>query len=104
MSPDERVAALTRELVRTLDDFSKIMDRYAIITEQTRDYLTSDEVAERCKVHPQTVDKWVRMGLQCYVIGKGPKFLWPEVQAFIEKTFKHGDVVEEWRGAKRRAS
>lgn len=104
MTPEDRIAALTRELTRTLDTFSAIMERYAIITEHSRDYLTSDEVAERCRVHSQTVDKWVRQGLQCYMIGKGPKFLWPEVQQFIEKNFKHGDVLEEWHGATRRAS
>ena len=104
MTPDQRVEALTRELIKTLDEFGKIMDRYAAMTEHTRDYLTSEEVAERCKVHPQTVDKWVRQGLTCYMIGRGPKFLWPDVQAFIEANFKHGDVLEEWHGASRRAS
>lgn len=104
MTPEQRVEALTRELTRTLDDFGKIMDRYGVLVESTKDYLTSEEVAERCKIHSQTVDKWVRMGLRHYAIGKGPKFLWPEVQAFIEKNFKHGDVLEEWHGASRRAS
>jgi hypothetical protein len=105
MTTDQRVEALTRELMHTLDEFSKIMEKYALLTGFSREYLTSEDVADRCKVHSQTVDKWVRVyGLKCYMIGKGPKFLWPDVQEFIERTFKHGDVLEEWHGATRRAS
>jgi excisionase family DNA binding protein len=83
---------LMRELAHALEGTSQALRRLSGIPENDREYLTSQEVADRLKVHHQYVDRLVKMGLKHYRIGRGPKFLWTEVQQFVEN--KYGAVDE----------
>jgi excisionase family DNA binding protein len=88
-----------RELARELDTLSGIIRKISGVHEPEKELLTSDEVAARIRVHPQTVDKLVRQGLPCYRVGKGPKFSWAEVQQFLFLHHRDGGSLEQWSGA-----
>ena len=60
-----------------------------------REYLTTEEVAERCKVNKQLVFVWTKKGLPYYTFGRGWKFQWSEVVAFLRHN-RHIAPVE-WR-------
>ena len=54
------------------------------------EYLTNDEVAKILRVHPRTVDRWLKQGmLKGYKLGNGKTSLWRisknEVKKFLEK-------------------
>jgi excisionase family DNA binding protein len=54
------------------------------------EYLTNDEVAKILRVHPRTVDRWLKRGmLKGYKLGNGKTSLWRisknEVKKFLEK-------------------
>ena len=54
------------------------------------EFLTNDEVAKNLRVHPRTVDRWLKRGmLRGYKLGKGKTALWriskSEFKIFLEK-------------------
>jgi len=54
------------------------------------EFLTNDEVAKSLRVHPRTVDRWLKRGmLKAYKLGKGKTALWRipknEFMKFLEK-------------------
>lgn len=98
MEQGEHLTLVLRELARELDALSKVVRKLSGIPEPDREYLTSDEVAARLRIHPQSVDRLVRQGLPCYRIGKGPKFLWSEVQTYLKKNY-HDGFPGNWTGA-----
>lgn len=54
------------------------------------EFLTKDEVAKSLRVHPRTVDRWLKSGaLEGYKLGKGKTSLWriskAEFDAFLKK-------------------
>ena len=54
------------------------------------EYLTNDEVAKILRVHPRTVDRWLKRGmLKGYKLGNGKTSLWriskDEVKKFLKK-------------------
>jgi excisionase family DNA binding protein len=53
-------------------------------------FLTNDEVAKLLRVHPRTVDRWLKRGmLNGYKLGSGKTSLWriseDEVKIFLKK-------------------
>jgi excisionase family DNA binding protein len=53
-------------------------------------FLTNDEVAKILRVHPRTVDRWLKRGmLKGYKLGNGKTSLWriskSEVKKFLDK-------------------
>ena len=54
------------------------------------EFLTNDEVAKNLRVHPRTVDRWLKRGmLKGYKLGKSKTALWriskSEFKKFLEK-------------------
>jgi len=54
------------------------------------EFLTNDEVAKNLRVHPRTVDRWLKRGLlKGYKLGDGKTALWripkSELKKFLDK-------------------
>lgn len=57
-------------------------------------FLTRDEVAKYLRVHPRTIERWLKSGsLVGYKLGKGKTSLWriseAEINKFLEKHKSH---------------
>jgi len=48
--------------------------------------LRTRQLAEQEGVHPQTVRAWVRRGCPCLMVGRSPRFLLSEVEAWLLAT------------------
>lgn len=102
---DEQTLYLMRELNKTLDEMRGLIRQLTGDREADKEYLTTDQVADRLKIHKQTVLKMIGEGLPCYEYGKSLSFVWSEVDTFIHTHYRTGRVIEQWQGPQsRRAS
>jgi excisionase family DNA binding protein len=54
------------------------------------EFLTNDEVAQKLRVNPRTIDRWLKQGmLKGYKLGKGKTAMWripkSEIKKFLAK-------------------
>jgi excisionase family DNA binding protein len=74
---------LRHEMLVGLDDIRELIRTE--LNREPREFMTTEEVAEFCRVGRREVLRWKETGLPYYPVGKGFRFKAVEVRAFVDR-------------------